>query len=570
MFWSKRIPLSLFFALGVYLLLAVSTVKNVGVVGEVSASWGLENPPEVVIDWESGEAVLADGFKAGPLVASQVRPLERIQIGPWSMPLAVNQYTGGPPDWPARWLFSATQSPNAVTILHVLMGALLLLLTHRFLRFHGTDIAAAVAALALATDWNFVFYRKVLGGTEVLLQAALLLTLWALWSRRWAGGKHGGDAIAVGIGLGLLAKATFLPTLAAFGIVVALTRRDHPVTQAPAPLQNARFLGIVALLTSPLWVSWLHHGIGVPATPHLNSHDYLGFQFQRAWDGLFSAGQARETPATLWWYLSSPIPWFEAAYKSTVSSGFPWRMIAWVVPIVGSVLAWRDTLESRPRALLRFMSLFVPLQLLFLWAANKDLHHLAQAAVPTAIWFGLSTDRLTAMFTPPRSPRRAIYSFLLCLPWMAGGILALQKTDIALASSPIHSFTKTGQLKLQNLIQDADVKHLWASDYDLYGQLEMRLPQTQVTHVWGEVSRRESSPSESLDALLQAASGDHYLVVRKSAPMIYNLSPTPKDLEKAAERTGLRIDEIGFIDDDLGKWARLYAIHRIDHEQKPQ
>ena len=102
MFWSKRIPLSLFFALGIYLFLAASTVKNVGVVGEVSASWGLESPPEVVIDWESGESVLADGFKAGPLVASQVRPLERIQIGPWSMPLAVNQYTGGPPDWPAR------------------------------------------------------------------------------------------------------------------------------------------------------------------------------------------------------------------------------------------------------------------------------------------------------------------------------------------------------------------------------------------------------------------------------------------------------------------------------------
>ena len=562
MFWSRRIPLALFFALGIYLVLAVTTVKNVGVVGEVSASWGLQNPPEVVIDWRGEDPVMADGFSAGPLVASQVRPLERLQLGSYSLPLAVNQYTGGPPDWPARWIFSATGSNRAVTALNVLLGALLLVLVHRFLRFHGTDIAAAVTALALATDWNFLFYRKVLGGTEILLQAAFLLTLWAFWSRRWSGGKHGGEAIAIGVGLGILAKATFFPTLAAFGIVAVLTRGDHPTTQAPAPIRTGRCLGIIALLTAPLWVSWLHHGLGVPSDPHLLSHDFLGLQIERAWSGLFSDGQAREAPATLWWFLNSPLPWFEAAYQSTVANGFSWRLVAWTVPVAGSLLAWRDSQNSRNRALLRFMSLFVPLQLLLLWLANKDLHHLAQAAVPTAIWFGLATERLAAKISPPRSPKRAFLSLWLCLPWMLGGIQSLRATDLALDTTPIHSFTKQGQKSLKGLIQNAGVTHLWASDYDLYGMLENHLPNIRVTHIWGEVSTRKRSREDSLKQLLRAATGAHYLTIRPSAPMIYNLSPSTSLLQSAAADLGLTLKTQGVLQDDKGIWAQLFWVQK--------
>jgi hypothetical protein len=486
--------------------------------------------------------------------------LERIQLGPWSLPLAVNQYTGGPPDWPARWVFGITGSIDAVLWLHVFLGGLLLFLVHRFLRFHGTDIAAAVAALALASDWNFLFYRKVLGGTEILLQAAFLLALWALWSRRWAGGKHGGGAIAVGIGLGLMAKATFLPTLLAFGLVVLLTRRDRPSIQPPSPISAPWFVGIVVLLTAPLWISWIHHGLGVPAEPHLVSHDYLGLQFDRAWSGLFSNGPSREASASLWWFLSSPMAWFEAAYQTSVPSGFPWRLLAWCIPIAGSLLAWRDKAESPSRALLRFMSLFVPLQLLLLWVANKDLHHLAQAAVPAAIWFGLAADRLAALVTPPRSPQRAFYSLLLCLPWMLGGVQALKNTDRALATSPIHSFTWEGQSRLSALLKENQVEHVWASDYDLYGMLEMWLPHTRVTHAWGDVSTRRGNLDGALDDLLRGAKGAHYLVVRRSAPMIYNLTPSPKTLQEAEERTGLRVEEVASLEDEEGKWARLYTV----------
>ena len=192
-----RVPFLLIVALALYAGLALTTVRDVGVVGEVAASWALESPPRVVTEWVDGEPVLAD-VETGLLRASQVRPLERLQLGPVALPLAVNSYTGGPPDWPARAVYALTGSLGAVTALHVALGGLLLLLVHRFLRYHGTPGSAGVAALVLATAWSYVFYRKVLGGTEVLLQASALLVLWSFWSRRWAGGRLGSAAIAVG------------------------------------------------------------------------------------------------------------------------------------------------------------------------------------------------------------------------------------------------------------------------------------------------------------------------------------------------------------------------------------
>jgi hypothetical protein len=511
-----------------------------------------------LVGWEGNLAVWADGSHAGPLVASQVRPLERLDFWGVQLPLAVNHYTGGLADWPARFTYALTESISAVRALHILLGGVLLALMHRFLRFHGTDIAAAVAALVLACDWNFLFYRKVLGGTEILLQAAGLLVLWAIWSRRWGGGKHGGTAIAVGVGLGFLAKATFLPTLLALTAVVLATRGDRPTMRPPFPLRPFQMLGIVALLTSPLWVSWIHHSQAFDGTLHLRSHDYLGLQTDRAWQGLFREGPSRESAASLWSFLSTPFPWFQGAYQTNFDvRGLPWRSLALLVPLVGSILAWRDRSESRPRALLRFMSLFVPLQLLLIWLSNKDLHHLAQAAVPMAIWIGLSTDRLCALITPPRSPKRAVYSLVLCVPWIIGGGKALQNTDRALATSPVHTFTQSGQSELTQWLDSHSMTELWASDYDLSGMLEVHLPHLQISHVWGDVSRRGRA---ALPEMLQAARGGHYLTVRPSAPMIYNLRPSKTELQGLAEELGLQIDQVGSLQDAQGSWAELYSV----------
>lgn len=552
-------------ALLLYVGLAVTTVRDVGVVGEVVAPWALDAPPTVVVGWTpAGEPILAGDHRAGPLAASQVRPTERLVLGPVSLPLAVNSYTGGPPDWPARAVHALTGSRDAVVALHVLLGALLLGLVHRFLRFHGTDIAAALAALALATDWSFVFYRKVLGGTEILLQAAGLLALWALWSRRWSGGRHGAPAIAVGTGLGLLAKATFAPTLAALGLAALLTRRDRPALKPPPPPRWWVLALIIAGLTSPLWLAALHH-TGIPE-PHLRSHDQLSLQTDRLFNGLQNLlegrrGPSREPTSTLWSYIAHPLSWFRDAYGGSPPPPSPWRLVGWFVLVAGTALEWRRRSNSPRGALLRFLSVYGPLQLGALWLANRDLHHLAQATPTVALWFGLAAERLVASASQSRSPLRAAQGLVVCLPWMVAGTMHLRHTDPTLATLVSPQFTETGQQTLEDALRQQRLGTLWAADYDLYGMLEARLPELTVINVWGDVSRRFGERDQALVDLLRAAQGDHLLLLAPSARRIYDLSPSQTDLERAAGLAGIQVALVWRLrTEPAGTWARLYAV----------
>jgi len=562
--WSRRFPHSLVLALVLYLGLAVTTVREVGVVGEVASAWALEAPPEVVVAWDAEQRpVLADGHRLGPLVASQVRPTERLAIGGCSLPLAVNSYTGGPADWPSRALYALTSSVPAVVALHVGLGALLLVLLHRFLRFHGTDIAAALAALVLATDWSFLFYRKVLGGTEVLLQAAGLLALWALWSRRWAGGRHGAMAIAVGVGLGLLAKATFGATLVALAIAALITRGDQPSLKPPPHPTWWKLGAVVLVLTSPLWVSAIHHAF-VPE-PHLRSHDQLALQVERLTSGLghlFEGRSAasREPATTLWAFLAAPLSWFGDAYGAAPPSPSPWRLVGWGVLLGGTALEWRRRSNSPSAALLRFVSIYAPLQLAALWLANRDLHHLAQATPTVCLWFGLAAERLVATSSQARSPWRALLGLVVCLPWMVSGVLHLRQTDPVLSTVEVPHFTERGQRELVEALGAEDLEHLWAADYDLYGLLEVRLPDLAVTHVWGDASRRFPERDAVLADLLRGARGHHLLLVRPSARRIYDLSPSPSQLQAAAQAVEVHLTTVFELRDDQGVWATLYGV----------
>ena len=187
--------LGLWVALFLYGVLTFGTVRAVGFVGEVDIGWALATPPRVLVQWRP-PVESEEGGEWGPLEARQTRPLESLVVGSTRIPLAINAYTGGAPDWPARLARAVTGARGAGVAVHVVFGALLLALTHRFLRFHGTATAAGGVALLLASDWAFVFFKKVLGGTEILLQTAGLLVLWSLWSRRWCPTvfQHGGCA----------------------------------------------------------------------------------------------------------------------------------------------------------------------------------------------------------------------------------------------------------------------------------------------------------------------------------------------------------------------------------------
>lgn len=561
----RRFPLSLLLALAVYAVLAAATVRQVGVVGEVDLGWALGRPPLALVQlepqpvWADGAATPTAGSRWGPLVASQVRPVESLRLGEASLPLAINVYTGGPPDWPARLVWLATGSRRAVVALHVVLGGLLIALVHRFLRYRGTDVAAAVAALLLATDWSFVFYRKVLGGTELLLQAAGLLCLWALWSRRWGGGRHGLVALGVGIGLGLLAKVTFVLSLVALLATTLLMRWDRPRLNPPALTGVGRGLLAVVLLTSPLWLTALHHGVAVPE--HLPSHDFPTLQARRVLAALGGEGAAppREGLVNLWLWLSEPLGFFGPAYGvADLPGASPWRLAGWGLVAGGVVLGWRDRQPSPSAALLRFTSVYLLLQVGLSWLVARDLHHLAQAAPTAAIVAGLALDRLAGAATPPRSFARARTALLLALPWIVAGVMSLRGTDPVVRAVATPTFSEQGQAELVALLRAHEVRRLVVADYESYGMLEIRAPEVEVLHLWPTVAR--TGPSSLETVLRHAADADaHLLLVQASQPMGYNLRQKPAQVARAAQQAGLAMSEAGRLPGDRAVLYRFEA-----------
>ena len=166
-----------------------------------------------------------------------------------------------------------------------------------------------------------------------------------------------------------------------------------------------------------------------------------------------------------------------------------------------------------------------------------------------------------ATVSPARSPLRALWGLGICLPWMIAGATALHDTDPLLETLESPQFTEAGQQQLEERLRASEVEHLWAADYDLYGMLEVRLPEVQVTHVWGDVSRRFRDRNGALEDLLRAARGDHVIFLEPSARRIYDLSPGPADLERAATSAGVEVERVWRLETErAGAWAWLYAV----------
>lgn len=544
----------------VYGALALLTVRGVGVVGEVAIGWSTGRAPEALVEtdpdrWADGAASPTVGDRRGPLVVSAVRPLVSLQLGDLALPLATNAYTGGPPDWPARLVFLATGSAGAVTGLHVLLGALLLVGVHRFVRQHGTDVAAAVATLLLATDWHFLFYKKVLGGTEILLQGAGILCLWALWSRRWGGGRHGLTALGVGVGLGLLAKSTFGVTLVALGAALLLTRWDRPQVGPPVPRGRWRPVLAVVALTSPLWISALLRAAAPDLPADLRTHDLGGAQWERVLNALrLGRTPVREELGNGLAWAGDPLGFLARAYGVDGGGWTPWRVVGWAAVAGGVAVAWWDRHPTPRLALLRLTSVFLALQVGLLLLVARDLHHLAQATPTLAVVAGLALDTLSGLRAPPRGPARARLALLLALPWMLGGARTLHATDALVDRVPVPTFTARGQRALLQLVEDAGVERLIVADYETYGVFETLAPGLRVVHAWPLVAREHKAATP---AILRRAVGGALLVPAASAPMVYNLRTNAAALEEAAAELGLELRVVGRLPDGQ---ATLYRV----------
>ncbi len=550
--FPSRLSLASIGAVLAYFLLAYGTVNAVGLVGEVAIGWALPTPPTVLVALDPPvSGVEAEGF----VRAARTRPTERLVVGSAQLPLAINAYTGGVADWPARAARAITGSLAAGVATHVALGAVLLLLAHRFLAFHGTHIAAGAAAWVLATDWCFVFYRKVLGGTEILLQAAALLVVWALWSRRWKGGTHGTVAIAIGVGLGLAAKATFVATLVAYGIAVLVTQWDHPNLKPPSRVHPGKLLLIPALCVAPLVLANVHQALST--LPVIASHDMLGLQFSRLWHGWTGPAPAREGLVNLLYFLGNPVAFFAPAYGAeAVPPVSALRVLGFGFTTAGVLLEWRSPARSASGALLRFLSIAVPLQIVLVSVANRDLHHLAQISVPLALLVGLAADRLAATLAPPRSILRGVAAGVFVMPFLVAGVRHLADTDRVVNTVRAPSFTEAGQADLVALLRTHGVTRLVACDYELYGMLEARAPEIAVTHAWGARARGEADP----EAVLRLASNGWFLAVRASAPMVYNWSPDEKKVAAAARTAGVLATPVARLSEGTSSWATLYRV----------
>ena len=210
---------------------------------------------------------------------------------------------------------------------------------------------------------------------------------------------------------------------------------------------------------------------------------------------------------------------------------------------------------------MRLVSLVVPLQVAGIWLVNRDLHHLAQVQCLVAIWVGLSADELVRRVSPGAVGIRRVMPVLLVSPFAVAGVGSLAATDTVLAELSAHVFTTAGQQQLVDMLRQQRVTRLWTSDYDLYGVFEVLAPDIQARHAWGAVSHARRRDA-LVPLILDAAVGGHWLVVRPSAPMIYNLHPAAEEISAAAARRSLAAREVARLEDAAGPWAWLMEVER--------
>lgn len=538
----KDLPYSLVAALIIFAIMALTFHQEIGVVGEVAIGWTAS--PKAFLDtepmlWTDPVYGTSSGNRWGPFTASHTRPIERFgESGP---PLAINQHTGGLSDWPA-WLLNAIGVPfNGIRYFYFAAGGALIVLTHRFTKIHGSREAAGLVAIVLAMDWGFVFYKSALGGTEILLQAALLLCLWGIWSRRWGGGRHGLWPISLGVGLGLQAKLTFIIPLISFGIVLTLLRWDKPHMKPPAPRRWVGPFIVSLLLVGPLALTWTHHW---SLERSFSSHDFAALQLNRAVETAFGGETpVRERWVNIWYWLCEPLAFFDGAYGSAYSGESKYlRTMGWVLCFIGAGSAWKQRQASKKEALLRFLTPFLSVSfLLTAWLA-RDMHHFAPLTPLLAIWIALSLEKLAALLTPTRSVKRVAACVLLVLPFLAAGTIDSTESPNVINRIETPTFSDHKQNQLVGILQSLQVRQLTTMDYEVYGMLENRLPKMDIQHAWPMIREQQI---KALPGILKAASGGHLISLRASSPMSYNLRPSRKEMRVASAKSGVKATLIG-------------------------
>jgi len=146
-----------------------------------------------------------------------------IQVGPWRLPLMVQDYIGAL-NVVLAMPFLALGGANVLALrwLSILIGALTLLLTWRVAWRLSGDVAAACAALLLAVNPTFIFWSRQ--GIFVTNLTALLFMASLLTGLRWWEKRRPADLWLTAFlwGLGIYAKLLFVWAIGAIVVVAVV------------------------------------------------------------------------------------------------------------------------------------------------------------------------------------------------------------------------------------------------------------------------------------------------------------------------------------------------------------
>ena len=496
---------------GAALMLCSSVfLEEAGIVGEVALGW--RSFPTVLTDTDPISTSQLSNW--GPFERFQTRPILRFGDWPW----AINLYTSGLMDWPSRILTKAGATELHIRLWHAACGVLPLTILSLGLRNLIPARAALMMGVLFVTNWHFLVYKSLLGGTEIALQTAWCAVLVGLvqLSQNHSAGRW----LGIGIGLGLLAKWTF-------GICL--------IAAAPLLWKWRHRVEWKSVLTWTAAFSWpqLITAIAFFKTDIIiRSHDFGEMQLTRVLDALKGSGPPRESFSNVWHWLIDPLHFFELHYGAVQQSTW-WLLhpIALVIAVI--TLRWASPL-------CRWCWGLLLAQVLLIGVVAKDMHHLAMA-IPL----------LLLCFT--QLPRRI--AVLTSALWVAGNLSSLLSTNNSWSSITVPTFNRSNQELLRSTLRQHHVQRLVTMDYEVMGMLE---DESSAAHTWGAISHQRRA---TLPRIIEHAAGGHMLVLQSSSSMIYNLKPTDAVLEQHAKTLGLKLSLLEQWSEDR---LRLYSVTRAE------
>ena len=404
-----------------YAVLQSQCFLQMGSVGEVAIGWS--QTPNVLVQVNPSE--YDSGEDWGIFRARETRPIETLVLGTYHIPLMINSYTSALPDWPSRLLYAIVPNPSILKLWHIALGAILLLFV---LRVFPKRMAFPMSII-LATDWSFLIYKHLLGGTEICLQLATIGLLWTVYHR-----KDWGWLLFWGL-LGIQAKITFVFVLLPTLICIFLFRISLPQKYI------IRGLCVGGILLLPFLISTFHH---TQLTGHVRSHDSFAMQWARITETFqFSTRTAvREQGHNIWYWLIDPIGFYEHIYKLEHPHSYVRN-----IRIFGWLCLMLCLFQRRKDKATWLWSTLLGTQILFIIIGPKDLHHFAMIVPTFAFWIAvlLSTGK---------------WKIIWCIPFLCSSILFNIHTDRLFEKIPIPTFTSGKQQQLISYLQQYQIKRL--------------------------------------------------------------------------------------------------------------